>query len=805
MEGNSIDRDTYQTANDKITSYYNYPIRDKESDEHFKTISNLASNLTGKPFSTIVFSDDLFSCAGASELLQTSGLRQADFISDEVIKTGKALVVEDVESSPYADKPSVKPTLLLRFFAGVPLLTAEGVCIGALTVLDTQPSRVSEDQLVNMELLAELVVGFLELHRKHQVLHQSFLKISKFQKLFDHSAELHCIANDEGEILYINDAVDDFLGYPKEYVKGRVLWDFCIPGTRERLMPRVWEELSEGKSQFVFEVEVITKDGEIKSIELSDSFVDGYWVINGRNITERRNIEKTNKYLNAAIGNSAVGVIIRDADGLVEWMNSRAEELTGYTLSELENRSLTMLLVKNSKELDAINYALERFKAGLSYQTEMDIQMKDGTPLWVFIANTPFYSEDGKMDRQVGILVDITQRKLAEEKLQVAMRHSEQIVKEKEAFLSVMSHELRTTINGIIGVARMLKLDRPQKWQMENLQILDFSSDNLLNLVNDILDYSKAETGNIVLESEVFNIHKLVTSIVQTLHYKIEGKSSLRLHYSIDPRIPQEVIGDRLRLYQILMNLGSNALKFTDKGFVKIAMRFIEQDEDTVSILFECADSGIGISGDKIETIFQPYVQAQSDISRKYGGTGLGLAIVKKLLKFYHSRITVKSEYGHGSVFSFPIKFNKKTEATVHSSDSPVFEPLRAKVLVVDDNAINRLVAQKAIAQWGVEVDVAEDGLKAIQLIKAIKYDLVLMDIHMPLMDGFEAVTAIRKFQGDYFSNLPIYALSSSVNELDRQHLYEVGMNGWQPKPFELVPLHRLIKRISSSTYHSSE
>jgi len=318
---------------------------------------------------------------------------------------------------------------------------------------------------------------------------------------------------------------------------------------------------------------------------------------------------------------------------------------------------------------------------------------KDGTQIWLSISNTPTFNKDGSLDQQVEIINDISERKLAEQELIKTREEALQLSKAKETFLSVMSHEIRTPLNAVIGMSYILMDDNPTESQTENLKILGFSAQNLLNLINDVLDFTKIQTGNMVLESVDVNLKELVAQTLNSLQFKTAEKHVV-LKSEIDYRIPANVIGDNTRLYQILINLLGNAVKFTEKGEVKLKLDLVDENKKFVKVRFEVSDTGIGIPADKIDDIFNSYTQASTDTTRKYGGTGLGLAITKSLIELHNSEISVKSELGKGSAFSFIIQFDRSTTSAVSVDNKTPLQQLTGLVLVVDDNEINRLLDQ---------------------------------------------------------------------------------------------------------------
>ncbi|MES2809539.1 MAG: ATP-binding protein, partial [Bacteroidota bacterium] len=408
--------------------------------------------------------------------------------------------------------------------------------------------------------------------------------------------------------------------------------------------------------------------------------------------------------------------------------------------------------------------------------------------------NSVILDKDGGVDKYIEVVIDITAKKKVEMELIAAKEEALQLSRAKDMFISVMSHEIRTPLNAVIGMSNLLVDDNPLESQKENLNVLKFSADNLLTLINDVLDFTKIETGNIELEQTAINLRTMVQSITASLQYQTKEKN-IYLDALIDEAIPETIIGDSTRLSQIIINLVSNAVKFTDKGGVNIALTVVDQTKKNVRIRFSVTDTGIGIANDKLNTIFESFKQADTSTTRKYGGTGLGLAISKRLIELHDSRVNVDSEPGKGSAFSFTITFDKaKNKKSNNTND--VESTLNISVLVVDDNQINRLLINKILTKWGATIDFAENGLQAVNKVETNKYDVVLMDIHMPEMGGLEATQIIRSKPEPYFQQLPIVALTASMLTSQMGDIGNAGMNDYILKPFEPKILFEKLSRF---------
>jgi len=361
-----------------------------------------------------------------------------------------------------------------------------------------------------------------------------------------------------------------------------------------------------------------------------------------------------------------------------------------------------------------------------------------------------------------------------------------------------MSHEIRTPMNAVIGFTHLLLQHDPRPDQLEYLNILKFSSENLLVLINDILDFNKIEAGKLEFEEVDFNLSRLIDNIRLAQLQRAQEKN-VKLKLMMDEDLPNAVIGDPIRLGQILTNLISNAVKFTKEGKVVISATLAEAQKDHTIIDFEVADTGIGIPPEKLDTIFESFTQASSDTTRKFGGSGLGLTISKRLLELMGSKITVKSEVDKGSVFSFSLRLknSNKQLAPVLESINNIKSLKGTRLLIAEDNQINVLLAKQFMKQWDVDCDVAENGVIAYQLIQTNNYDLVLMDLQMPEMDGYQTTEKVRKLQGDKYAKLPIIALTASAMLDIKDKAFESGMNDYVSKPFNPDDLYRKIALYS--------
>jgi signal transduction histidine kinase/CheY-like chemotaxis protein len=378
---------------------------------------------------------------------------------------------------------------------------------------------------------------------------------------------------------------------------------------------------------------------------------------------------------------------------------------------------------------------------------------------------------------------------------------AEKAAQAKSDFLSTMSHEIRTPMNAVIGFTNLLQELSPTPEQAEYLKLLKFSAENLLVLINDILDFNKIEAGKIEFEEADYNLKDLINNIRLSLSQNANEKN-IKVEFFFDNNLPPMVKGDSTRFGQILTNLINNAIKFTHEGSVTIRASLNSRLADRTVIDFEVADTGIGIEEEKLEHIFESFTQAAADTTRKFGGTGLGLAITRKLLEMMGSEINVKSEFGKGSVFYFTLSMKNSVQHTISETNNQPGIKQKSlsglKILIADDNHINIIMIKQFMKAWDIECDTAKNGVIALELVKVNHYQLVLMDLEMPEMDGYQCTAEIRRLPGDFFKNLPIIALTASSIPDIKDKAYIAGMNDFVNKPFNPNELYRKIAAYSN-------
>ncbi|MGB3618042.1 MAG: ATP-binding protein [Catalinimonas sp.] len=396
------------------------------------------------------------------------------------------------------------------------------------------------------------------------------------------------------------------------------------------------------------------------------------------------------------------------------------------------------------------------------------------------------------------IFRDLSAQKRQEAHREEAQRAAAAMIRTREEFVSMVVHELRTPLNTVVGMTHLLLEEPLTPTQMEYLNAVKYSSDSLLGLINDILDFNKIASGNIWVEAESFALNELVGELHNAMRRRAEEKDlTLQLHY--DEAIPPYLLGDSLRLNQVLLNLVNNAVKFTERGGVTLAVEQLHRTDGGVRLRFRVSDTGIGIPAERQAAVFESYQQAGADTSRKYGGTGLGLAICKQLVELQGGHIRLESEPGVGSEFSFDLFFPLGEAPTpVEIKEDAAQQIKSVRLLVVEDNAFNRMVAGRFLEKWGVTADVVEDGYAALGKVEKERYDMVLMDIHLPGIDGWETTRRLRAHPDPQVQNLPVVAMTASFGTPTATwQAKELGIEQFVGKPFVPDELFAVIARYA--------
>ncbi|HMP98499.1 MAG TPA: ATP-binding protein [Cyclobacteriaceae bacterium] len=504
-------------------------------------------------------------------------------------------------------------------------------------------------------------------------------------------------------------------------------------------------------------------------------------------------LEKREKTFREIIEQAEDIIFELDKDGNFTYLNPSSKALFEKVgLTYTEGKSKIQDIIRPDKRDEALRFIRHQVKnLTQNCYSEYPLIEADSKQYWLGLNMQIEYQH--KIPQKIKIIArDITAVKETQHYLQLAKDNAEQLTMAKAQFLSNMSHEIRTPMNAIIGLSHLLLIEKPRPDQQENLRLIKFSAEHLLGIINDILDVSKIDAGKVELEKSVFNLVDLVKNLVMTLQLSSKNKN-VETRLIIDSQVPTFVYGDQLRLSQVLHNILGNALKFTAEGYVELKIGMAETAQRNL-IRFDISDTGIGIDESKINLIFESFTQASPDTSSKYGGTGLGLSISKKLIEIMGGNVSVRSTPGKGSIFTFTallpagehMQDSDKGEKKLYPNTEISSQSLiNRHILVAEDNSANQIVIKKFLEKWGASYDIAHNGIEAVDLIKKKSYDLVLMDIQMPLMNGYEAAAAIRNLPDDYFKSIPIIALTADVTAEILELVRNSGMNDAITKPFQ--------------------
>lgn len=508
--------------------------------------------------------------------------------------------------------------------------------------------------------------------------------------------------------------------------------------------------------------------------------------------------EKTRKkgeaFTSAILDQIVDGVITVDATGRIVSLNRSAENILQAKKGSLHGTLIEDLLIDVEDFPRFIHDYQRQVERGHGSEVFAKLSGQHQREVPCELSVSDFLLDEGF--RHIVIFRDVTLRKKIEEDLLRAKERAEEATQAKADFLSTMSHEIRTPMNSVVGMTNILLREQLSDTQKEYLNILKFSSEHLLALINDILDFNKIEANKVSFEKVNFNLHKLVKGILETQRYRADEKGLL-LKLKWDQHLPEVMTGDPARLSQILNNLMSNGIKFTHSGFVGISIALIKQTSKDIELAFLVEDTGIGIPAEKHRTVFESFSQADQHTTRQYGGTGLGLAITQRLVEMQGGTITLHSTPNEGSKFRVTLTFGKTRQQKLPSKSEwgnlgEVNESFNGlSILVVEDNPVNQFVAKKFLEAWDCHYELAIDGQVACQKAQAYLYDIVLMDLQMPVMDGYTAAKKLRTLPG--YSTVPIIALTASAISEVRDRAIEAGMNDYITKPFNPQDLYSKI------------
>ena len=685
-----------------------------------------------------------------------------------------------------------------------------------------------------------LILFFYRNYELKKKIAKSTSHLSKLLKVFDE----HVIASEtdlEGNIVYASEAFCKINGYLQKEIVGKSHNIIKHPDNHPDIYKDLWKTIKEGrvwhgllknrkkKGGFYWSDTIIEQNydelGNVKGyisirhdvtakIELEE------FTTNLEEIIEKRTEElfAMNSQQKAIFDSASIGIMLLQ-DRVIKQMNNEACRMFGYKEDELIGFS-TRVLCGCDESYEKIKDHYEILKTGEIAVWEQVLIRKDNTE---FVAKIHLKAKDST-DLSKGIVAtvdDITLQKKALLDIEESKKIAEDATKAKSEFLANMSHEIRTPMNAIIGMSYLALGTDLNKQQRGYVEKIENASKNLLGIVNDILDFSKIEANGMTLEHKEFYLENILENIVDIFSFKMQQKK-LQFLFHIDKNTPSTLIGDSLRLSQILINLVGNAVKFTKNGEIIVSVKVADKSEDIVRLRFEVKDSGIGLSDEQIEKLFIPFHQADGSTTRLFGGTGLGLSISKNLVEMMDGEIGAKSELGEGSTFYFDVKLGyiqNSRELMDESSYKELLTPSNlydavlnsfgkkivkynnynkiaksiggANILVVEDNEQNQEITKELLKKVGVNADIASNGIQAIEMIKDGEYDAVLMDCQMPIMGGYETTRNLR--DDDRFKEIPIIAMTANSMQSDKEQCYFVGMNDVITKPIDVKSFYSVL------------
>lgn len=641
--------------------------------------------------------------------------------------------------------------------------------------------------------------------------------------LFAAMSDVVLVRNAEGTCLkVVTTKTTNLLGTPKEVISKSIYeelpWsvaEIIVKATREALATK--EIVS---CEYSLDI-----NGKEAWLDANISPVSEDRVIQfARDITERKRIEialrESESRFKELADHAPVLIWLSGLDKLCYHFNKIWLDFTGRTTEQEYGNGWAEGVHPDDLQFCLDTY-VQAFEARQKFEMEYRLRRFDGEYRWLLDTGVPRFDANGEFLGYIGSCIDISDRKLAEIELAKAKEDAEAAAKAKSNFLSNMSHELRTPMNGVLGIAELLSATNLTAEQQNLVQIIQDSGDTLLAIVNDILDFSKIEAGMMILEAKEFILDDILSSVCKLLNKQALDKQ-IQLNYAIASHLPSKFIGDSTRLHQILLNLIGNAIKFTQSGHVAIAISGQSPNNKTepYKLTFAVRDTGIGIQHEYLAELFQAFTQADASISRRYGGTGLGLAITKRLVELMGGTIWAES-LGHvggnpplnwlptldsqGTTFHFEIdllpSFSTPHTAKLDSNelkiDTHMSEKFPLRILLVEDNLFNQKIASITLKKLGYQADIANNGLEAISAVQQKVYDLVLMDVQMPEMDG---LTATRHIRQNSMDQPWIVAITANVMPEDRKACLEAGMNYYLSKPFKIQDIVRIFSTLRSNT-----
>ena len=665
-----------------------------------------------------------------------------------------------------------------------------------------------------------------------------------FDYAFDSTNTSLVITDISGNSIHQNKSFVSNYGYTVEEINslGGFLSIFEDPEAA-----KIFRELLQNRKSWKCEMDLKAKSGRVITTLLnSDPIINSSdeclgFIFSCTDVTKRKQVEKTLQIRNRAIEASSNGIVIADVrlpDAPIIYVNKAFERISGYSITEIIGQSFLFFLDEEENKEEKIKLQ-NSMSEGNNYSINISLLQKNGKKVWMELNISPVFNFAGNLTHYVGVQSDISDQKNAEQELrqyaddlektkksleekaielastikelEAAKLKAEEATKAKSEFLANISHEIRTPLNGVIGMTELILDTELNPEQKEYLDTIKVSSESLLTIINDILDFAKIEAGKLELYQTKFSLRESIEETIKTLTIRAHQKG-LRLLYIVDSDVPDLLVGDTGRLRQILVNLIGNSLKFTEKGEISVRVSTGKKNDDKIKLLFSVEDTGIGVPKNEQKKIFNAFDQVDGSSAKNYGGTGLGLAITSKLVKLMNGRIWIESpvEKEHkgnsdpGSIFHFIVEFGffdnlKQTKDQPGEIKQKKLINKHLSILLAEDNKVNQRLASRMLEKLGYDVEIAENGKEVIQIVEKNDFDLILMDVQMPEMDGFQATQKIRELEQNSNKHIPIIALTAYAMKSDREKCLSVGMDGYLSKPINFKDMKDTIYTIVTS------
>ncbi len=649
-----------------------------------------------------------------------------------------------------------------------------------------------------------------------------YKRLAIYRLMSENSSDLAFLLYPDLRVRFASESVKEILGYTTDEILENPLSTVIIKEDRHKLSDKMLKEVLDGKEfkKILFRAErkdsrKVWLEAIVKPFKNRENEIRGIHVVS-RDVTQSINRQKEQKRLSnelrektlvleSIFDTMAEGVVVIDKEGNYRGMNKAARKI--YDVGSVEDISETdvhppvFYSLKSKRELDPEEMPMKLALKGEKVD-DFEVYVKglfDEYGYYASMNARPLKDANQNIVGCITVLRDVDNSKKLQFALEKEKDKAEKAAQIKSQFLSNMSHEIRTPLNGIVALINFLTEKDPRKDQLEHLKLLKFSSDHLMALINNILDLNKIDEGKLELEYREWDLRKHLENILQMYEMNASDKG-IDLLLKFDEKIKYKYCYDKVRVTQVVSNLINNAIKFTDKGKVELKVKCFEYDDEQCRIRFEIIDTGIGIEAEKIKNIFEQFSQADKSIAARYGGSGLGLAISKKLLELMDSDLELESEPGKGTNFFFTLTLKRGKEMETMTREKKKkdikIENGGFNILVVDDNHVNLLVAERYLKGWGGQVTKVGGGKEALKLLKSNSFDILLLDIQMPDVDGIEVTRRIRNAKNTDYKDIPIIAISAAVMKQDKQKAFDAGVNEYVTKPFDPEDL-----RVAMSKY----